>query len=479
MSAPVHQFQEHQEPTKEHMNRVLHLQQGSFSQMPFPPLDLRLSFLDALRSALVEHQETFFEAIHQDYGIRSRDETRLAEILTSVSGIRYLQQHLPDWIKPKKRSVSLEFQPAQNSVVHQPKGVVGIIVPWNYPLYLAVEPLASALAAGNRVMLKMSEYTPHLNAQLKDVLSTIFTDDWVCLFEGGPDESAHFSSLPFDHLFFTGSGAVGKKIMAAASEHLTPVTLELGGKSPCIVTQHADIPLAAERILFGKAVNAGQTCVAPDYILVEPSVKPALIEALTLAHERCYGTDIRRNDQYTSIINEQQRNRLQQILQDAQDKGATLTPLAEGDGDLRRLPVTLITDVNDDMRVMQEEIFGPWLPIVDICDLRQAMHDITERPRPLALYLFSLDRKEQEWIQQHSHSGGLCINDTLVHLAQDDLPFGGIGPSGMGQYHGEEGFKTFSHIKGIHKKGRFNSGSFIMPPYGKAIHRFLYRWLIR
>jgi coniferyl-aldehyde dehydrogenase len=479
MSAPAHHFQKHHEPTTEHMTRVLHLQQGSFAQISYPPLDLRLSFLDALKSTLIENQQDLILSIQQDYGIRSQDETKLAEIMTSVSGIRYLQKHLSDWMKPKKRKVPLQFQPSANWVFYQPKGIVGIMVPWNYPLYLAIEPLATAIAAGNRVMLKLSENTPKFNECFMHLLKHIFTDDWVCAFEGGLIESQYFSSLAFDHLFFTGSTAVGQQIMQAASRNLTPVTLELGGKSPCIVTRHADIALAAERIIFGKAFNAGQTCVAPDYLLVEASVKDELIQALQYQYHKNYGNDISQNPDYSSIINQQQTDRLQHLYQNAVNQGADALALAKGSLEQRRLPVTLFLNVNDSMDILQQEIFGPWLPIIEVCDLRQALHDITARPKPLALYLFSKNKAEQESIQKLSQSGGLCINDTLVHLAQDDLPFGGIGHSGMGNYHGKEGFLTLSHAKGIHKKGKFNAGSWILPPYNKKIHKFIYQWLIR
>lgn len=454
-------------------------QKAAYTETPYPSLEVRLSLLDTLKTAVIAHQQRIIEALSADYGHRSADETLLAEIQSSVSGIRYIQKHLSQWIKPQKRQVALHHQGASNWVFYQPKGVVGIMVPWNYPLYLAIEPLAVALASGNRVMLKLSESTPKFNHVLMQLFSEHFSDAWVFAVIGELEESQFFSGLPFDHLFFTGSTSVGKAVMQAASQQLTPLTLELGGKSPCIITRHADIEQAAQRILFGKAINAGQTCVAPDYLLVEKTVKQDLIEALKRVHKTHYGNDITDNSDYSNIINDTQLKRLHNLYHNAVDQGAKPYELAEGDWKKRRVPLTLFFNVEESMAIMQEEIFGPLLPIIEIDHLKEAIDFVRKRASPLALYLFSYDKKEQFLVQNSTQSGGLCINETLMHLAQEDLPFGGINQSGMGNYHAKEGFITFSHAKAVHQKGRFNLNYLIMPPYGKKLHKILYRWLIR
>jgi coniferyl-aldehyde dehydrogenase len=355
--------------------------------------------------------------------------------------------------------------------------VVGIIVPWNYPLFLAVGPMIGALAAGNRVMLKLSESTPATGELLKRLFARVFPEDLVAVVLGEAEVGMAFSSLPFDHLLFTGSTSVGRHVMRAAAENLTPVTLELGGKSPAIVS--ADVPLkdAAERIAFGKTLNAGQTCVAPDYALVPHDRVEGFVEAYTQTVRAFYPT-LADNPDYTAIINERQLARLNDYLEDARSKGARVISLFE-QGQGRRLPFSLLLDVSDEMSVMQDEIFGPLLPIVPYTDLAEALAYINHRPRPLALYYFGYDKGEQKRVLEQTHSGGVCLNDTLLHVAQDDLPFGGVGPSGMGHYHGREGFMTFSKAKGVFIKQRFNAARLIYPPYGKAILRWVYKLFIR
>jgi len=361
--------------------------------------------------------------------------------------------------------------------VYQPLGVIGIIVPWNYPLYLAIGPLIGALAAGNRVMLKMSESTPATGQLLKALLAQIFSEDQVAVVLGEADVGIAFSRLPFDHLLFTGSTSIGRQVMRAAAENLTPVTLELGGKSPAIVSANVPLADAAERIAFGKTLNAGQTCVAPDYVLVPRARIEGFIEAYRQVIRRFY-PQLSDNPDYTSIINPRQQARLQDYLDDAQARGARLLPLFEQSQD-RRMPHHLLLDVTDEMRVMQDEIFGPLLPIVPYDDLEQALAYVNARPRPLALYYFGYDKAEQQTVLERTHSGGVCLNDTLLHVAQDDLPFGGVGPSGMGHYHGHEGFLTFSKAKGVFIKQRFNASRLIYPPYGKALQKLVYRLFIR
>jgi coniferyl-aldehyde dehydrogenase len=461
----------------EHLQALFERQRSAFQVYPSPTAADRLQWLEALHDLLASHQQPVIDGISEDFGNRSADETRLAEIMPSLDGIRHAKRHLTRWMKPSRRRVGMAFQPASARVVYQPLGVVGIIVPWNYPLYLAIGPLIGALAAGNRVMLKMSESTPATGQLLKDLLAQIFPDDHVAVVLGEADVGIAFSKLPFDHLLFTGSTSVGRHVMRAAAENLTPVTLELGGKSPAIVS--ADVPLAdaAERIAFGKTLNAGQTCVAPDYVLVPRPRIDEFVEAYRKVVRRFY-PQLADNPDYTSIINRRQHARLQGYLDDAQDKGARLLPLFE-QGQERRMPHCLLLDVTDEMQVMQDEIFGPLLPVVPYDEIGQALAYVNARPRPLALYYFGYDRAEQRHVLRHTHSGGVCLNDTLLHVAQDDLPFGGVGPSGMGHYHGHDGFLTFSKAKGVFIKQRFNAARMIYPPYGKALQKLVYKLFVR
>ena len=461
----------------ERLQSLLEQQRRAFQADPYPSAADRVQWLDALHRLLASNQQAIIEAISADFGNRSADETRLAEIMPSLHGIHYARRRLQRWMKPSRRSVGLAFQPASAKVVYQPLGVIGIIVPWNYPLYLAIGPLIGALAAGNRVMLKMSESTSATGLLLKALLAQIFSEDQVAVVLGEADVGIAFSRLPFDHLLFTGSTSIGRQVMRAAAENLTPVTLELGGKSPAIVSANVPLADAAERIAFGKTLNAGQTCVAPDYVLVPRARIEGFIEAYRQVIRRFY-PQLSDNPDYTSIINPRQQARLQDYLDDAQARGARLLPLFEQSQD-RRMPHHLLLDVTDEMRVMQDEIFGPLLPIVPYDDLEQALAYVNARPRPLALYYFGYDKAEQQTVLERTHSGGVCLNDTLLHVAQDDLPFGGVGPSGMGHYHGHEGFLTFSKAKGVFIKQRFNASRLIYPPYGKALQKLVYRLFIR
>ncbi|MCQ4241297.1 coniferyl aldehyde dehydrogenase [Stutzerimonas stutzeri] len=461
----------------ERLQSLLEQQRRAFLADPYPSAADRVQWLDALHRLLASNQQAIIEAISADFGNRSADETRLAEIMPSLHGIDYARRRLRRWMKPSRRSVGLAFQPASAKVVYQPLGVIGIIVPWNYPLYLAIGPLIGALAAGNRVMLKMSESTSATGLLLKDLLAQVFPEDQVAVVLGEADVGIAFSRLPFDHLLFTGSTSIGRQVMRAAAENLTPVTLELGGKSPAIVSANVPLADAAERIAFGKTLNAGQTCVAPDYVLVPRTRIEGFIEAYSQVVRRFY-PQLSDNPDYTSIINPRQQARLQDYLDDAQARGARLLPLFEQSQD-RRMPHHLLLDVSDEMRVMQDEIFGPLLPIVPYDNLEQALAYVNARPRPLALYYFGYDKAEQQTVLERTHSGGVCLNDTLLHVAQDDLPFGGVGPSGMGHYHGHEGFLTFSKAKGVFIKQRFNASRLIYPPYGKALQKLVYRLFMR
>lgn len=454
-------------------------QRKAFAGNPMPPAAQRRQWLATLREALLADQQRLIEAIDADFAGRSADETLLAELLPAVQGIRHAERHLRRWMRPARRTVGLAFQPASARVLYQPLGVVGIIVPWNYPLFLAIGPLTCALAAGNRVMLKLSESTPATGLALKALLERVFPDDLVSVVLGEVEVGQAFARLPFDHLLFTGATSVGRQVMLAAAQNLTPVTLELGGKSPAIVSASVPLASAAERIAFGKALNAGQTCVAPDYVLVPRARLGAFCDAYRSAVRRLYPR-IADNPDYSAIINPRQLQRLQRLLDDARDKGAQVIDLYPDEARQgRRLPPQLLLEVNDGMLVMQDEIFGPLLPVVPYDSLDGALDYVNQRPRPLALYYFGYDRAEQDQVLQHSHSGGVCLNDTLLQVAQDDLPFGGIGPSGMGHYHGHDGFLTFSKAKAVLAKQRLNAARLIYPPYGKALQRLVYKLFIR
>lgn len=465
----------------ERLNALFRQQKQAYRKQPMPSAESRIEQLDKLKAAVLKHQDALAEAVNQDFSCRSKDETKVAEILTTVEGIKYAKARIRSWMKPEKRHVGVLHAPSSNTVMYQPLGVVGIMVPWNYPIQLTLVPLMTALAAGNRAMIKMSEFTPKTNAALKTLLAEIFDETQVALIEGEVEVSSAFSELAWDHLIFTGSTAVGKIVMAAAAKNLTPVTLELGGKSPTIIAPGMDMKDAVERIAFGKSLNAGQTCIAPDYILLPEGKQQEFIDTYQKTFAKMYPS-VRDNDNYTAIVNERQHQRLQAWVKDAGEKGAKITvvnPKNEDFSGTRKMPLHIVENGTDEMTVLQEELFGPVLPIVTYKSLDEAIDYINERDRPLALYLFSYDKTIQDKILAHTHAGGVTINDTLMHLAQDDMPFGGVGPSGMGHYHGKEGFIALSKAKAVHKKGKFNSGQFIYPPYGTAIQKMIYKIFIR
>ncbi len=465
-----------QQPLSE-LDRTLALQRKAFAANPMPTAGQRRQWLKSLRDLLSAEREALIAAISRDFSHRSADETLLAELMPCLTGIDDARKNLQKWMKPARRKVGIAFQPASAKVVYQPLGVVGVIVPWNYPLFLAVGPMIGALAAGNRVMLKLSESTPATGELLKRLFAQVFPEDLVAVVLGEAEVGIEFSRLAFDHLLFTGSTSIGRQVMRTAAENLTPVTLELGGKSPAIVADDVPLKDAAERIAFGKTLNAGQTCVAPDYVLVPEDRVEGFVEAYRQAVLGFYPT-LTDNPDYTAIINQRQLTRLTGYLEDATAKGARVIALYD-QGQDRRMPFSLLLNVSDDMLVMQDEIFGPLLPIVPYSRIDQAFAYINQRPRPLALYYFGYNKAEQQRVLEQTHSGGVCLNDTLLHVAQDDLPFGGVGPSGMGHYHGREGFLTFSKAKGVFTKQRFNAARLIYPPYGKAIQRLVYWLFIR
>ncbi len=456
------------------MDRVFAAQRLAFAGEMYPSLVQRRARLDRLETALRAHDEAIRDAISQDFGNRAREETLLLEQFTTIEGLKYVRGNLRRWMRPERRRVAWWSLPGRARVLCQPLGVVGVIVPWNYPLFLAASPLVAALGAGNRVMVKMSEATPRFGELFAQLIGGAFAKDEVCVFNGEVEVARHFASLPFDHLLFTGSTQVGRQVMKAAAENLTPVTLELGGKSPAIITEDFDLEESARRIMFGKLTNAGQTCIAPDYVLVPAGRVDDFVAACRKAAHDFYPS-LADNAQYTSVVNARQFARLQGYLEDARAQGATVHALHDDAtvAESRRLSPVALTGVNDGMRVMREEIFGPILPVVPYAGLDEAIRYINARPRPLALYYFG-GSEARERVLRETISGGVTVNNTLFHVAQGDLPFGGVGPSGMGHYHGREGFRTFSKPKGIYYDGRLSGSVLLRPPFGR-----LFRWMLR
>ena len=462
------------QPTIYDVTQILENQRAAFLLNPYPSEKLRKQQLVALKKALIKHKEKLVKAISADFGSRSNDESLLADIMPIVMSIDHAIKHLREWMKPEKRKVSMMFQPASNRIMFQPLGVIGIMSPWNFPALLSLGPLVAAIAAGNRAIIKPSEFTPYANRVISEIIKDAFSNDEVAMVDGDADLAANFSGLPFDHLLFTGSTDVGKLVMASAAKNLTPVTLELGGKSPAIVAPDVSAEFVVTRMLYGKCLNAGQTCVAPDYILCPETMVDELVNSIKQQFKQLYpNLD---NGDYTSVVNDRQHERLQILLKDAIEKGANVVSLSDNTDKLPRLmPLQLLLNCNESMSIMQQEIFGPLLPIVTYKKIDEAITYVNSKARPLALYIFTKDKKLETRILNHTHAGGVCINDTTNHVAQDDLPFGGIGASGMGKYHAIEGFKTFSAAKSILKRGVFYSTSAAFPPYGKLIHKLIYR----
>ncbi|HEU4653622.1 MAG TPA: coniferyl aldehyde dehydrogenase, partial [Steroidobacteraceae bacterium] len=430
-----------------------------------PSLAQRREWLGTLQALLYTHGAALGASISSDFGHRSLFETDLLELFPSLEAIRHARRNLKAWMRPKRCRPSIWFAPASAEIRYQPLGVVGIIVPWNYPMYLAVGPLVGALAAGNRVMVKVSEHSVKFGQLFAQLIEQHFPEDVLRVAVGDIELAREFGKLPFDHLLFTGSTAVGREVMKAAAQSLTPVTLELGGKSPAIVCPDFDLATAAKRIVFGKLVNAGQTCIAPDYVLAPEEHVSDLISQMRTAAQSLYATGVASTD-YTSIASDTHFSRLQSMLDDAVRQGAVAEPLlSAGKTDLpRRFTAVALRSVTDSMRVMQEEVFGPILPIVSYRTIEEAIEYVNRGDRPLAMYLFDRDRRRRDYLLRRTASGGVTINDTLLHIAQDELPFGGVGASGMGRYHGVEGFKTFSQQRSVFTRGRVNATPLLYPP---------------
>lgn len=461
------------------MQECFQSQKQAYAVNPYPSISERKTQLKKLKKLMIENQREIAAAMAQDFGCRNETESIMLDILTSVGQINYTLGRLKNWMKPERRSIGMMFFPAKAEVHYQPLGVVGVVTPWNYPVFLSMGPLIAAFAAGNRAMIKMSEFTPHTNKKIAELLSGSFSSDEVAIVEGEVDISVAFSKLTFDHILFTGSGNVGKSILREAAEELVPVTLELGGKSPCILTDNYSVKTFVKNFMLSKTLNSGQTCVAPDTLFCHRKQLDELIAALKSSYQGYFNESNREQD-ITSVINDRQWQRMKHLLSDAESKGAQVEPLSEGyNEDRRQMPTTLVLNTTDDMQISQEEIFGPLLPIVVFDKLSDVIKQVNAQPRPLALYIFSNNIDEQRQVLYHTHSGGACVNDAAFHVGVDDLPFGGVGASGMGSYHGEEGFKTFSHAKSVLIRGKINLTPLFGPPYGRKLHDLIIKFFMR
>jgi coniferyl-aldehyde dehydrogenase len=458
-------------PEVDELRQDFELMRRASRHNPVPNRMERRANLLLLRDILELHSEELVEAVSEDFGWRSPHETRFADLGLVLSAINDAIRHLKKWMRDEGVRMPMHHLPARGRITRVPLGVVGVIGPWNYPIQLTLVPVINALAAGNRVLLKPSELCARTSALLKSLINESFPGDVMRVHTGDASFGAAFASLRFDHLFFTGSTAVGRMIAAAAAPNLTPVTLELGGKSPAIVTDAASLERTADAIAWGKCLNAGQTCVAPDYVLVTAGQREQLIAKIDQSFRRRFGQWWKSGD-YTSIISARHHERLERLVGDAADKGARGVPLGETPPfeaepiAPRMLQPLILVDPDPASAVMQEEIFGPVLPVITVKDLNEAIVFVAERPRPLALYLFTEDKQEVAKVQQQLVAGGMLINDTIWHVALDSMPFGGVGESGMGDYHGEDGFLTFTKRMPIYIQSRWTGTGVMRPPYG-------------
>jgi coniferyl-aldehyde dehydrogenase len=463
----------------ERLERTLAGQRTAFLSERGASAAARIDRLERAARLLVDHEQDFVDAVAADFGQRPAALTRFTDILPAVRALQHARKHVRRWMRPQRCVPELPFRLAgvRAEILHQALGVVGLISPWNFPVNLTFCPLAGALAAGNRCMIKPSEITPRTSALMQRLVASAFDVSEVSVITGDAQVAARFARLPFDHLVFTGSTAVGKQVMAAAAEHLVPVTLELGGKCPTVIGRSADLGRAVDRILLGKLANAGQMCLAPDHVYVSADMLHAFVEQARRWMDRVY-PDLASNRDYTSLISDRHADRVAALIADARAKGAEVIELGAASGPVspRRLsPPALIVGVSDDMRVMQEEIFAPLLPLKSYTHLDEVISDINRRPRPLALYYFGTDRDEERKLLAGTTSGGVTINDVAMHVLLEELPFGGVGASGTGAYHGEHGFRRFSHARAVYRQPGLDVAGLLglRPPYGSRIERVL------
>jgi len=464
---------------REELEGILHLQRSAFTASRPESMGMRKDRIKRAMALVSEHAEQFAKAMSADFGSRSEHQSMLTDVAATVGAGKHALKNMDKWAKTEKRSVQfpLGLLGAKAEVRYEPKGVIGILSPWNFPLQLAFGPLMQVLAAGNRAMIKPSEFTERTSQLMAELVAEYFTADEVAVVTGSPEVAAAFSSLPFDHLVFTGSTATGRRVMQAAAENLVPVTLELGGKSPVIMGRSADFAKAGERIALGKMMNAGQICLAPDYMYVPEDKQDEAVAGVSNGVSAMYPT-LLENDDYASIVSDRHFERLQGLVEDARDKGAEVIEVNPGNEDFgnanqRKMPLTILKDVNDEMTVMQEEIFGPVLPVKTYKAVDQAVDYINENDRPLGLYYFGEDKDEQERVLTRTISGGVTTNDVIFHVSMEDLPFGGVGPSGIGSYHAVEGFREFSHARAVYHQPKIDIAKLggFKPPYGKATEK--------
>jgi coniferyl-aldehyde dehydrogenase len=456
------------------LRKIFDRQRESLSECGTPSYRKRMEDLAKLSKAVADRRAEMVSSAIRDFGSRSRHEILMSEIFPIFTNLRYTMKHLRSWMRQRRRRISPLFKPAAGSILYQPKGVVGIISPWNYPFQLTIIPFVAALAAGNRIMIKPSENSPAASAMIDDLLSDLFPSHEVAVCRGDAKVGEAFARLPFGHLLFTGSTRLGRAVMKEVADNLTPVTLQLGGKSPMIIHRSFPLERAVKRLIMGKLLNAGQTCVAVDYVFIPIEKRGAFVELVAEKLASFYPT-VAKNSDYTSIISESEYERLESYIADARAKGAKvieINPAEERSSQGKMLP-TLLLDVNDSMSVMQEEIMGPLLPVKTYREIDEVLQYVNSHPKPLALYYFDYSRRRIASLLERTSSGGACINDTLIHTIQDDLPFSGIGDSGMGAYHGFEGFEAFSHKRAVFRQARANLISLLTPPYGKRADRFI------
>ena len=462
------------EVSREKMLQILERQRSSYISEGAVSLATRIDRLDRAVGILVDYGDRFCEAMREDFGHRSVHQSMFTDIASSLGPLKHAKKHVSKWMRPEKRKAEFPFSivGSRARIEHQPLGVVGAISPWNFPVQLTFAPLAGIFAAGNRVMIKPSEFTPLTSDLMREAFASAFDETEVAVITGGPETGAAFSGLPFDHLLFTGATSIAKHVMRAASENLVPVTLELGGKSPVIVGRSADMQQATDRIMMGKTLNAGQICLAPDYVMVPKERQQEFVESAQRSVQRMFPT-LLDNPDYTSIVNERHFERLTGYVDDAREKGAEVVEMNPANEDFgqqphHKVPPTLILDPSEEMKVMQDEIFGPLLPVKSYDAVDDTIGYVNEHDRPLGLYYFGTDAGEERKVLDQTTSGGVTVNDVIMHISQEDLPFGGVGPSGMGAYHGREGFLTFSHQKSVYSQSRVDVMQKLgmTPPWG-------------
>ena len=468
------------------MQRVLESQKKHFIKEGFPTIELRIDRLNRLKNLIVENRYRFVDALNEDYGNRSKNASIMTDVYSIIPEINHAIKNIKKWTKVEKRSSNFPFSifGAKSYLKYEPLGTIGMVSPWNFPVNLSFGPLAAIFAAGNQVMHKPSELTPITASLLKDLCDKSYDENEFSTFLGGPEIGEAFTQLHFDHLLYTGSGNVGKHVMKSAAQNLVPVTLELGGKSPVIIGKSADMKVSAKRVMFGKTLNAGQICLAPDYILVHSDNKDEFISEVENAVKEFYPS-IKNNDDYSSIINQRHFDRINLLVEDAKEKGATVQEINPSNEDFSqqefyKIPPTVITNTSNDMMIMNDEIFGPVLPIVEYDDISEALSIINSKDRPLGLYYFGNDKNEENNVMDNTSSGGVTINNVIGHIQQTDLPFGGVGPSGMGRYQSFDGFKNFSNSRSYFKDISFKLDRLfdaVRPPYKKNIEKVLTKLL--